>query len=176
MNHDLPKQIIANPNRQALGGRWVRLAANRKRGDESGFSILEAVIALVLMLVVALGAVSLFSYSVYNNSGGTDRATSLAIAQQRLEMLRSAQFNSVATDPILNAGPPVTSTIVLDGRAFSRTVAIDDNPATQAIDVNVATNLKGITVTVVPRAIGQGWAFGGGGTITLFTQRSRTNR
>lgn len=174
MNHDLQKLVGTETDWEStVSGRPV---ANEKLADQSGFTLLEAVIALVLMLIVALGSASLFSYSVYNNSGGSDRATSLAIAQQSIERLRSAQFNSVATDPSLNAGAPVVSTIVRDGRQFSLTIAIDDNPATQAIDVNAATNLKGITVTVVPQSIGGGWAFGAGGTITLFTQRSRTDR
>ena len=150
--------------------------ANGRLADQSGFTLLESVIAMVLMLVVALGSASLFSYSIYNNSGGADRATSLAIAQQQIERLRSARFTSTVTDANLNAGTPVTSTVVSDGRQFRLTVAIDDNPSTDAIDVNAATNLKGITVTVVSQSIGRGWAFGSGGTITLFTQRARTDR
>lgn len=150
--------------------------ANGRLADQSGFTLLESVFAMLLMLIVALGSASLFSYSIYNNSGGADRATSLAIAQQQIERLRSARFTSTVTDASLNAGAPVTSTVVSGGRQFALTVAIDDNPSTLAIDVNAATNLKGITVTVVSQSIGRGWAFGSGGTITLFTQRARTDR
>ncbi|MDQ1707720.1 MAG: hypothetical protein QOJ88_931 [Pyrinomonadaceae bacterium] len=143
---------------------------------QSGFTLIEACIALVLMLIVALGSASLFSYSIYNNSGGTDRATSLAIAQQAMERLRSAKFNSTTTDASLNAGTWPQSGIARAGRLFKLTVVIDDNPATPALDVDATTNLKSITVTVMPQSIGRGWAFGAGGTITLVTQRARTDR
>jgi Tfp pilus assembly protein PilV len=81
---------------------WIRPDLGSKhRTDERGFSLLEAVIAMLLMTVIALGSASLFSYSIYNNSGASDRATSIAIAQEALELLRSAQFNSTTTDATL---------------------------------------------------------------------------
>jgi Tfp pilus assembly protein PilV len=150
--------------------------AKFEQANQHGFSLLEAVIALLLMMIVALGSASLFSFSVYNNSGGSDRAVSLAIAQQQLERLRSAQFSLTATDPSLNGGTTVQTGMVRDQRKFDMTVAIDDNPSTAAVDVNAATSLKGITVTVVPHDILRGWAFGAGGTIKLITQRSRSDR
>ena len=145
------------------------------RVGESGFTLLEAIIALLLMLIVALGSASLFSFSIYNNSGGSDRATSLAIAQQELESLRSAQFNATTTDASL-AGATTVQTVVVERRTFRLTTTIDDVPATTGPDVDPTTNLKGITVTVVPLSIARGWAFGAGGTVTLFTQRARTDR
>jgi Tfp pilus assembly protein PilV len=144
---------------------------------EGGFSLIEAVIALLLMMIVALGSASLFSFSIYNNSGGSDRATSLAIAQEALEVLRSAQFNATTTDASLAGGTTVQPDVVRDGRTFSVTRTIDDLPSsTDAVDVDAATTLKGIKVTVVPQSIGRGWASGVGGTVTLITQRSKTDR
>lgn len=143
--------------------------------DEIGFTLLEAIIALLLMLIVALGSASLFSFSVYNNSGGSDRATSLAIAQQALEGLRSARFNLTTTDPGLVGGTTI-QTVVVEGRTFRMTRAIDDRPSTPGVDVHATTNLKGITVTVVPQSITRGWASGAGGTVMLITQRARTDR
>jgi type II secretory pathway pseudopilin PulG len=165
-------KIEENSAAQTMGGGWIPPTDVVDR--EAGFTLIEAVIALLIMLIVALGSASLFSFSIYNNSGGTDRATSLAIAQQALEALRSARFNSTTTDASLNAGTTVQSGIIRAGRRFNLTVVIDDNPATQAIDVNDGTNLKQITVTVVPQNIGSRWALGAaGGPVTLVTQRSR---
>jgi Tfp pilus assembly protein PilV len=143
--------------------------------DDSGFTLLEAIIALLLMMIVALGSASLFSFSIYNNSGGSDRATSLAIAQQALEGLRSARFNATTTDPSLVGGTTV-ETVAVEGRTFRMTRTIDDLPSTIGPDVDPNTNLKGITVSVVPQSITRGWASGAGGTVTLRTQRSRTDR
>ena len=143
---------------------------------QHGFTLLEACIALLLMMVVALGSASLFSFSIYNNSGGSDRATSMAIAQEALERLRSAEFSSTATDATLVGGTTVQNGVVRDGRTYRLTRTIDDDPTSTAVDVNAATNLKSITVAVMPERIGGGWAFGAGGTVTLITQRARTDR
>jgi Tfp pilus assembly protein PilV len=175
MNQHFTKAIKAATRPRPTRVGRVLGAQERSASEQSGFTLVEAVIALLLMLVVALGSASLFSFSIYNNSGGTDRATALSIAQQTMERFRSAQFNSTVTDVSFNAGTTVQPTVVRDGRRFGVTVTVDDNPATTAIDVNPATNLKGIRVAVVPQSIGKGWAFGASGTITLFTQRSRSD-
>src|SRR5687768_18557741 len=104
---------------RAMSGGWI-LGAKKQHcaADQSGFTLVEAVMALLVMLVVALGSASLFSFSIYNNSGGTDRATSLSIAQQTLERLRSAQFNSTVTHASFNAGTRAPQVVVRDGRRF----------------------------------------------------------
>ena len=143
---------------------------------ETGFTLLEACIALLLMMVVALGSASLFSFSIYNNSGGSERATSMAIAQEALERLRSAKFSTTATDASLAGGTTVQNGVVRDGRTYRITRTIDDNPTTAATEINAASNFKSITIAVMPERIGGGWAFGAGGTVTLITQRARTDR
>lgn len=160
-------------------GKMTRLqfrAAAHDVASESGFTLLEACIALLLMMVVALGSASLFSFSIYNNSGGSDRATSMAIAQEALERLRSAEFSTTTTDASLAGGTTVQTGVVRDGRTFQLTRTIDDNPTTTAVDVSATSNLKSITIAVMPERIGGGWAFGAGGTVTLITQRARTDR
>jgi prepilin-type N-terminal cleavage/methylation domain-containing protein len=146
-----------------------------KQTQEAGFTLLETTIALVLMLIVALGAASLFSFSVYNNSAGSDRANALAIAQQTLEVLRGAKFNTSTVAATLDGGSYAPIAVIQDGRRFTVTKIIDDDPSTNSVTINPATNLKSITITVRPDSIGRGWAFGGGGTITLITQRSRSD-
>lgn len=142
---------------------------------EGGFTLLETTIAMVLMMIVALGSASLFSFSIYNNSGGSDRAASMAIAQQAMEGLRSVPFTTTTTDPTLNAGAVTQNGVVRDGRLFTVTRIVDDNPATPVIEIDTTTTLKRISVIVTPQSIGKGWAAGAGGTITLITQRSMAN-
>ena len=142
---------------------------------ETGFTLLETTIALLLMMIVALGSACMFSFSIYNNSGGSDRAVALALGQQALEILRNAKFNTSTTDPVLDAGTYVQAGVLRDGRQFTLTTTIDDDPSTAAVDVNPATTLKSITILVTPQSIGRGWAFGAFGTVTLITQRARTD-
>jgi len=154
--------------RQGKSGRKVECDGL----SQSGFTLLEVTIALVLMMIVALGSASLFTFSIYNNSAGTDRASALAIAQEALETLRSAQFDPRTTSTLLAGGSTVQSNIVRSGRIFFLTKTIDDNPSTTAVDVNTASTLKLITVSVTPQSIGQGWGSGTTGTVTLTTQRT----
>lgn len=143
---------------------------------EEGFTLLETTIAFLIMMIVALGSASLFSFSIYHNSGGSDRAVALAIGQQRLEMTRIAQFNTTTTDDLLTGGTRIQSDIIRSGRLFTMTITIDDDPSTLGDQVNPDTNLKGIKILVAPQSMGRGWAFGVGGTVTLMTQRARTDR
>ncbi|HEV8366514.1 MAG TPA: type II secretion system protein [Pyrinomonadaceae bacterium] len=153
---------------QGKTGRKVECAGL----SQSGFTLLEVTIALVLMMIVALGSASLFSFSIYNNSAGSDRASALAIAQEAFETLRSAQFDPTTTSALLAGGSSVQSNIVRSGRVFVLTKTIDDNPSTTAVDVNTASTLKLITVSVTPESIGRGWGSGNTGTVTLMTQRT----
>ncbi|MDX6695306.1 MAG: hypothetical protein QOF02_2909 [Blastocatellia bacterium] len=151
-----------------------------------GFTLIETAIALVIMLVMALGAASLFAYSVYNNSGGSDRAQTLAIAQQALERLRHAKFSLSGTDAILLGGAKAPAIVKRGGanpedmqdptaRSYRINTTIDDNPSTSALDVNPSTTLKSITVTVTPIGAGQRWATGSGGAVTIMTLRSKAD-
>ena len=100
----------------------------------------------------------------------------MAIAQEALERLRSKEFSSTATDEDLEGGTSVQTGVIRDERTYTVTCTIDDDPTTTggAPDVDATSNLKSITITVVPTSIGGGWAFGAGGTVTLTTQRART--
>ena len=136
-----------------------------------GFTIVETVIAFLLLMIVSFGIASLFTFSIYNNSGGIDRASSLAIGQQALEVLRTAQFTSTATSSSLRGGT-YTQNVVRDQRNFTLTIVIDDDPSTAAFEVDPSTTIKKITVTVRSDSIGKGWASGSFGTITLTTERT----
>jgi Tfp pilus assembly protein PilV len=135
--------------------------------QQQGFTLLETTIALVLMMIVALGSASLFSFSIYNNSGGSDRAVALATAQQALEILRTAPFTSAYTDPRLNAGTFMQNNVLVNQRYFKITKTVTNNSST----------LKSITITVQTQSIVRGWASGtgSGGTVTLMTQRTRAD-
>ena len=149
-----------------------RGAPSVRRG-EAGFTLVEATIALVLLLIVGLGAASLFAYSIYNNSAGSDRATALAVAQQAMEQLRNADFNLTTTDATLNGGTYTQNGVIRDGRQFTVVKIIDDNAATDTVEVNAATTLKKITIRVTANSIGRGWATGAFATITLVSQRAK---
>lgn len=111
--------------------------------DDRGFTILETAVALVVMMVAALGAVSIFAYSIDNNASAKDRELAMGVAQQHLEQLRNAAF----TDEMLTA----TGT---EGRRAAVTSAerlyIVVTRITDSEVVNGQPTLKTIRIRVTP--------------------------
>lgn len=146
--------------------------ASAKSGDspERGFTLVETAVALLIMMIVMLGTASIFAYSVYNNTNGTDRAQTLAVAQQTLETLRSARFSTEGTDEVLNAGTTTQDvTRGGDGGCCNRPYTVVSNI------VDTTPTIKTITVTVTPTGAGPAWATGTAASVTITTQRARTD-
>lgn len=134
-------------------GKSRRALRAKKEGkkNERGFTLIETCIALIVMMVAALAAGSLFIYAVNYNSGANDRAVALAIAQQRMEKLRKSSFDEVVS----SSDADVESA----NRHFS-------------VDVTVTgTTLKSITVTVTPKGVGASWV---NNPVIVMSQRSTT--
>lgn len=117
--------------------------------NENGFTLIETSIALLVMMVVGLAVSSLFAYSIHNNLGGSERALSMAVAQQQLEQLRSVSFE----DSTLAIGTTTLPTIRRSERNYSvvRTVANETNSD------GTPKLLKKITIRVTPQTSGPGW-------------------
>lgn len=110
----------------------------------AGFTLIEAIIGMCVMMVVGLGAGSLFIYSINFNSGASDRARALALAQQRMEVLRVTAYDDL--DMVANGfnGPVVVGSRTAgesDERTFSGVTTVTE-------DANL--KLKTVTVTVTP--------------------------
>ncbi len=133
----------------------------RQPMNDKGFTLIETTVAMLVMLVVGLGASSLFLYSVRYNSGGTQRSTAMALAQQRLETLRAAEY----TDARLDFNLATTDTATLTGTATTITsgTALPAAPAgssyyqiqTQVVPFPIGTaaataTQKQITIRVLP--------------------------
>jgi type II secretory pathway pseudopilin PulG len=129
---------------------------------EQGFTLLETTIALVIMMIVGLGAATLFLFSATNNSNVRDRQLSMAVAQQQLERLRGASFATLGTTVTDTGG--ADKTVTSAGRSYRVVTTITDT----------TSSLKTVTVQASPRGVGTTWAtnasnFGG---VTIVTQRS----
>jgi Tfp pilus assembly protein PilV len=106
------------------------------------------VVALVVMMIVGLGAASLFMYAVRNNSGAADRAVAIAIAQQRMERLRGVVYTDASLDLVTT-----NTTVTVSGRNYRVQTAVCASVACSGSD-----NIKKITVTVTPTSAGTVWA------------------
>lgn len=143
---------------------------------QHGFTLLEAAISLVVLMVIALGVASLFTYAVSANANADDRELAMAIAQERMEWLRTIPFTTqtrsvayaYATGGLQATDEDgVTDIAFSAGRSYTVVTTIKDlswvpggNP-----DTGAAT-LKRIQISVTPQ---YGNSFD---TITLTTLRS----
>jgi len=123
----------------------IRTPKTKTANGEGGFTLLETSIAMVVMMVGALACSSLFVFSIQNNVGGSERALSMAVAQQQLEQIRSVEYeDSTLNDLVLNFS------VTTGGRSYNvqREVVTEKNPN------NTSKELKRITITVTPQGGG----------------------
>jgi Tfp pilus assembly protein PilV len=130
-----------------------------KKTDERGFTLLETAIALVVMMVMALAAASLFVFAVKYDTGANDRAIALAIAQQRMERLRKTRFSDA-----IFATPSLTESYTSAGHPYTIVTTICSTS-----DCGGSAVLKVITVQVTPAATSSQWA---STAATVISQRS----
>ena len=146
-----------------------------RRSTEQGFTLMETAVSLVIMMVIGLGAASLFAYATMANSGATDRELAMAVAQKRMEWLRNMSF-SVTTRNLaysypnggMGATTGTTETETSSGRAYTVVTVIEDTRVVPAGQPDAGQPvLKTITIRVTPQ--GAGPALGG---VILSSQRS----
>ena len=139
-----------------------------KKISESGFSLVEVTIAMVILLVGLLGVSLTYTSAVRYNAGNNLRLQSLAILQQEVEQLRNARFTPTATDATLLGGIKDVKTVTTaDGNTFQIQTVIDDDPFTAGVQTNTSKTLKEIVITVSAENQSQGWISTIPATVTL---------
>jgi type II secretory pathway pseudopilin PulG len=148
-----------------------------QRYPECGFTLLETAIALVIMMIVGLGAASLFAYATKNNAGANDRELAMAVAQQRLEWLKNMPFTTTTRNLAYSfpngglgstGGASVVETTVAAGRTYTVATIIQDTATVPGGEPDQNQPIvKTISITVTPTGAGTPL-----GSVTLTTQRS----
>lgn len=108
--------------------------------DDSGFTLLEIFISILLLTVGLLGTAALTTGVVRGNIDSRLLTSATAIAQSCLEENRRVGYASAGTVPTGGSNSCVTgnSTVSVNGVSFTRNLAIDTS----------VTNIKTLTVTV----------------------------
>ncbi len=127
------------------------------KGQQTGFTLLETAVAMVVMMIGGLGIAAVFSYAVKNNNGSRDRAIAIAVAQQEVERLRSLPFHDAALAATPTLVTPVT--VTNGGRSF----------AMRTIILNTTPTLKRVQIRVTPLGNPDAWA---GGTVQITMERA----
>jgi type II secretory pathway pseudopilin PulG len=82
--------------KKRLAGRET--IAVRPVGPEAGFSMIEALIAAAILLIIALGLIPLFTRSILDNNSGNDATQATNHGKTRLEDLIQLPFNHQRLD------------------------------------------------------------------------------
>ena len=148
-----------------------------RKNRQQGFTLLEAAIALVVLMIIGLGIASLFTYAIQANGRADDRELAMAIAQKRMEWLRTIPFNTQTRGVAFSypngglaatATAGVTENVTNAGRRYVVNTVITNLDTVPAGNPDAgAVTLKRIQVSVTPA--GAQTAFE---TVTIATQRS----
>ena len=144
---------------------------------QRGFTVLEAAIALVILMIIGLGIASLFTYSIQANGKADDRELAMTIARKRMEWLRTIPFTT-QTRSVAYAFPDgglaatatagVSETVTNAGRSYTVNTVISDLnfvPVGQP-DAGACTR-KRIQISVTPARATTNFE-----TVTVSTQRT----
>ncbi|HEY6215490.1 MAG TPA: prepilin-type N-terminal cleavage/methylation domain-containing protein [Pyrinomonadaceae bacterium] len=144
---------------------------------QAGFTLLEAAIALVILMIIGLGIASLFTYAIQANSNADDRELAMAIAQKRMEWLRTIPFTTQTRHVAYsypNGGLEVTSstgvseTVTNAGRSYTVLTIIQNVSTVPAGNPDAGEpTVKSIQLSVTPAGAATNFE-----TVTITTQRS----
>ncbi len=126
----------------------MRIVSKRRgvRGKgERGFTLIEVVIALLVLMVVSLGVASLFVYAIANNGTAGDRAMAVAVGQQMAEQLRS--INYLDLEKYVPATGTTPKSVTSAGRDYQVAVSYAYTPSTATASTAVK---KTVSLTVTP--------------------------
>ncbi len=127
--------------------------------EQAGFSLLEVLVAMLLLAVLLLATAPLFVYATYGTRTGADLSFVGAAAQTRLEILRGTKFAS------LPAGGALTTNVT----NFSDLTNPDVIVRWKIVDSGSPPTRKTISV----RAFARRHYVGAAKDVTVSTLRSR---
>ncbi len=142
--------------------------------SESGFSLIEVSVAMVVIMVAMLGVFLTITYAITHNAGNYSRAQSLAVLQREAELIRSANFAPSFTDPALRGGVKPDKPVTLpNGTAYVVSTVVDNDPITAGVqDETVSTAFKEIRITARLANATPGWQTAIPATVVLRRVRS----
>jgi len=132
--------------------------------SERGFSLIEVIIALVILMIVIMGVFAAFTYATVYNTGNSRRSQALSVLQEEVELLRSIKFSPLVApaviDPRLAGGvkaPRTVTRTATDKADYLVDITVDDDPFTPGTQIDATKTIKEITLTVTPRGSNNTW-------------------
>jgi len=143
-----------------------------KEKNDDGFTLVEVIIALVILMISVMGIFAVFAFATVYNTGNSMRSQALSTLQKEVEMIRSAKFTPTITDNYtpgtpddgrrdLRGGTKAARTeTAVNGTTYTVQTIVDNDPFTTGVqnDTDVPNpRLKEITLTVTPQSNNSGW-------------------
>ena len=107
----------------------------------SGFTLVECVIALVLLMIASLAVASVMNFSIRSNADANKRHGAYQLAMQRSEDVRNTYFKDIV------AGTTTDNNVYFDGVPYKIVRTIEDNDLVTA-STAPGPETKKITITV----------------------------
>lgn len=160
-----------------------------RKHDESGFTLIEMVIALLILFVVVMGVFAAFTFATKWNRGNSQRSQAVSVFQREVELLRSAKFTPAVVSSVTTATPTCASPddgqrditggvkamqirCGIDGTVYMINTTVDDDPDNAGL-VNPAATLKEITLESTPAGPDGTWVTAN--RIRIVLRRVRAN-
>lgn len=160
--------------------------------NEGGFTLIEMIIALIILFVAVMGVFAAFAYATKFNRGNSQRSQALAVMQREIELLRSAKFTTATTSnttihqhtmPVCPAADDGSRDLTggdkeaeyrcgIDGTVYEVRTRIDDDPFTAGL-IDANAGMKEITLEVIPRGADGPWVTGN--PVVMIFRRVRGN-
>ena len=145
----------------------------REDRKEAGFSLVEMVIALVILMIAVMGVFGAFVYSTKFNRGNSQRSQGLSVFQREIELIRSAKFTPAIVSNVTTATPtcasaddgrrditgglkPAQLRCGVDGTLYLVETTVDDDPFTAGL-VDPLASMKQITLEATPQGADGLW-------------------
>ena len=169
--------------------------------SQKGFTLIEMIIALIILLIAVLGVFAAITYATKYNRGNSQRSQALAVMQREVELLRSAKFTPTVVSNVTTPTPTCATAddgsrditggnkavqvrCGIDGTMYLVETTIDDDPAVVGTQVYPGPTpvalMKEISIQVTPvspegqnRAGEQSWV--NGNPIFVVFRRVRAN-
>jgi type II secretion system protein I len=116
--------------------------------SQNGFSLMEVLVAMVIFSISALAVTSLMFNHTKLVSLNAQSSEAIALAQDKLEDLRTMNFTSLGS----NSAPPMTK----KGTTYTTSWTVQQNTPTTGmatLTVTVAWNHKGVAKSYVTKSI-----------------------
>lgn len=97
---------------QSVLGEGAKVMLHQStNGSERGFSVLEVMLAMVLLLIGVVGLAGIFAQGIRGNLSAADQSAATAFAEERIEQLEKQGFSYVKDNATTITSSEVTKTV-----------------------------------------------------------------